>query len=301
MRLLNRSAGRISRHRRGPVAGLLVMLFGLLLTGGLYYAVFSPAQAEGEAMSQQDKIDAGRELFLVGCSFCHGQNAEGVVSQDGKTQLGPSLIGVGAAAVEFQVETGRMPAEAPGKQFPRKKVLFSEEEVDQLEAYISSLAPGPASPEPAEYDLNTYAENEGLSADEQRAAIVRGGQLFLTNCTACHNFEGSGGAMPDGKYAPKLKGVESKHIYEAMLTGPQQMPVFSNGVMTPEDKRDIIAYLKSIEDTEETPGYGGFSMGGFGPVAEGLFAWLAGIGVLVGFAYWIAAHTARSKKEEGNA
>ena len=38
MRLLNRPLGRLSRHRRGPFAGLLVVLFGLLLTGGLYAA-----------------------------------------------------------------------------------------------------------------------------------------------------------------------------------------------------------------------------------------------------------------------
>ena len=31
--------------------------------------------------------------------------------------------------------------------------------------------------------------------------------------------------MPRGGYAPTLRGVEAKHIYEAMLTGPQQMPV----------------------------------------------------------------------------
>ena len=44
MRLLNRPLGRLSRYRRGPVAGLLVVLMGLLLTGGLY-AAFTPASA----------------------------------------------------------------------------------------------------------------------------------------------------------------------------------------------------------------------------------------------------------------
>jgi ubiquinol-cytochrome c reductase cytochrome c subunit len=289
VRLLNRSAGRLSRHRRGPVAGLLVILLGLLLTGGLYYAVFSPAQAEEEALSQQQKIDAGRELFLVSCSFCHGQNGEGVLAADGKSQLGPSLVGVGEAAVEFQVETGRMPAVQPGQQLEAKADVFNREETEALMAYVGSLGPGPAAPEEADYSI------EGLSEDEQRAAIMEGGNLFLANCSACHNFEGSGGAMPWGKYAPKLKGVEDKHLYEAMQTGPQQMPVFSDSVLRPEDKRNIIAYVNSLE---ENPGYGGFSMGGLGPVAEGAFAWLVGIGGLVGFAYWIAAHTTRSKKEE---
>jgi ubiquinol-cytochrome c reductase cytochrome c subunit len=72
------------------------------------------------------------------------------------------------------------------------------------------------------------------------------------------------------------------------------MPVFSNGVLTPSDKRDIIAYLKK---NEETPAYGGFNIGSLGPVSEGLFAWLAGIGSLVGAAVWIASSSTRSKKK----
>jgi len=103
-----------------------------------------------------------------------------------------------------------------------------------------------------------------------------------------------GGALPRGKFAPKLTGTSEKHIYEALLTGPQQMPVFSNGVLTPQDKRDIIAYLKK---TEVTPSYRGFTLGSLGPVSEGMFAWLAGIGALVVAAVWIASSTARSKKK----
>jgi ubiquinol-cytochrome c reductase cytochrome c subunit len=290
LRLLNRSAGRISRLRRGRAAGLLVMLLGLVLTGSLY-AAFSPASAEkSSAAAQEEQIAAGRELFLVGCAFCHGQNGEGIVTDAG--QYGPSLVGVGAAAVDFQVGTGRMPAQQPGVQFPRKQHVYDDEEIEQLGAYVASLGPGPAVPESSDYST------EGLSEEEEHEAIVRGGQLFLTNCTACHNFDASGGAMPQGKNAPTLKGVDDKHMYEAMLTGPQQMPVFANDVMSPEDKRDIIAYVNSIG---ENPGFGGFGMGGLGPTSEGMFAWLVGIGSLVGFAYWIAAKTARSKKEEGEA
>ena len=55
----------------------------------------------------------------------------------------------------------------------------------------------------------------------------------------------------------------------------------------------VIAYL---EATDETPGYGGSGLGNLGPVSEGLFAWLVGIGGLVGFAIWIAAHTTRSTR-----
>jgi ubiquinol-cytochrome c reductase cytochrome c subunit len=291
VRLLNRSvngwAGRLSRHRRGPFAGVVLLLLGLVLSGTLY-SLLAPAQAQ-EQKSDEDLVAEGRELFLVGCSFCHGQNGEGIVTEDGESQLGPSLVGVGAAAVDFQVGTGRMPLAQPGAQAARKDPVYTEEETAALAAYVASLGPGPAIPDVADYST------EGLSDEEREAAIVRGGQIFLTNCTACHNFAGSGGAMPQGGYAPKIRGVEPHYVYEAMLSGPQNMPVFSNGNLPPDAKRDVIAYLESLE---ETPEYGGFGMGGIGPVSEGMFAWVLGIGTCVGAAIWIAAHTTRSNKEK---
>jgi len=291
VRLLNRSingwAGRLSRHRRGPLAGIVLLLLGLALSGSLY-SLLAPAQAQ-EQKADEELVQEGRELFLVGCSFCHGQNGEGVVTEDGESQLGPSLVGVGAAAVDFQVGTGRMPMAQPGAQAARKTPLYTEEETAALAAYVASLGPGPAIPDESDYST------EGMSDEEREAAIVRGGQIFLTNCTACHNFAGEGGAMPQGGHAPKIRGVEPRHIYEAMLTGPQNMPVFSNGNLSPEAKRDVIAYLESLD---ETPEYGGFGMGGLGPVSEGMFAWVLGIGSCVGAAIWIAAHTTRSKKEK---
>ena len=278
--LIRRTIGRVSAGRRSRFAAPLVLLFGLLVTGGMY-AALAPSTAQAQT-ADEDLVAKGKSLFLVGCASCHGQNAEGIQTERGN-QYGPSLIGVGAAAVDFQVGTGRMPMAQPGVQAPSKKVLYTPEEISQLGAYVASLGPGPEVPPKSEYDV-AKANNE---------SIVRGGEIFRTNCTACHNFAGSGGALPQGKYAPSLKGVSAKHIYEALLTGPQQMPVFSDHVLTPEDKADVIAYLKK---TEKTPGYGGFSMGALGPVSEGMFAWLVGIGLLVGFAVWIAAHTARIKK-----
>ena len=295
MRLLNRSAGRLSRHRRGRLAGLVVLLIGLLLTGGLY-ASFAPAQA-GKAESNEELIKEGRELFLVSCSFCHGQSGEGILTQDGD-QFGPPLTDVGAAAVDFQVGTGRMPLQQPGAQAPRKIRVFNEEETAALAAYVASLGTGPAIPEPEDYDLDAYLDGEGLEGEERAAAreasIVRGGQIFLSNCTACHNFEGAGGAMPRGGQAPKIRGVDSKYIYEAMLTGPQSMDTFSNGNLPPDAKRDVIAYLN---DLDEQPEYGGWGSGGLGPVVEGMWAWLIGIGLCVGFAIWIASHSTRSTKQ----
>lgn len=298
MRLLNRSAGRLSRHRRGPIAGLVVLLLGLLLTGGLY-AAFAPAQANSKA-DQEELVKQGRELFLVGCAFCHGANGQGVLTQGG-SQYGPALTDVGAAAVDFQVGTGRMPMAQPGVQAPRKEVVYTKSEIAALSAYVASLGTGPAIPDAELYDTERPGDlnGDGKEDDADRELLVtRGSDIFLANCTACHNFEGSGGAMPRGGFAPKIRGVDSKHIYEAMLTGPQSMDTFSDGNIPPEDKKAVIAYLETLD---KAPSYSGFTLGSLGPVSEGIIAWVGGIGLLVGFAVWIAAHTTRSSKKKDEA
>lgn len=270
----------LSTRRRHPLAGLVVVLLGLVMAGGLY-AVVAPRSAEAQT-SQQDLIEKGRGLFLVGCASCHGKLGEGIETKHG-TNLGPPLIGVGAAAVDFQVGTGRMPAVQTGAQIARKDPVYTPEQTSALAAYVASLSPGPAIPTKEQYDAS------GIEGE----SLVRGGELWRTNCTACHNYNASGGALPQGKYAPSLAGVSDKHIYEAMLTGPQQMPVFSDGTMTPEDKRQVIAYVRGLH---EQPNYGGFSLGYIGPVSEGLFGWLFGMGALVGFAVWIGSASVRAKK-----
>ncbi len=175
-----------------------------------------------------------------------------------------------------------MPMAKPEAQAPVKPNRYSEEEVAALAAFVASLGPGPGIPAPADYDPANVSEED----------IARGGELFRTNCSACHNFEGAGGALPGGKYAPSLIGVSDLHLYEAMITGPQQMPVFSDEVMRPEDKRAIIAYLN---DLHERPTQGGLALGGLGPVSEGLWAWILGLGSLMFFAIWIAAKGVKAK------
>jgi ubiquinol-cytochrome c reductase cytochrome c subunit len=282
VRLITRKiSARLSTRRRSRYAAPAVLVAALLASGGLYMTL-APADAT-RTTDDASTIAKGKALFQVGCASCHGKNAEGILTARGNN-YGPSLVGVGAAAVDFQVGTGRMPMAQPGVQAARKKPVYDAAEIEALGAFVQSLGPGPAVPDKDAYDTS------GASNEE----VVRGGQFFRTNCTACHNFAGSGGALPGGKHAPDLRGVSSKHIYEAMLTGPQQMPVFSDGVLSPSDKLDIIAYLKK---NDATPSYGGFTLGSLGPVSEGLFAWLVGIGGLVGVGIWITSSTARTKKK----
>ncbi|MCE1177428.1 MAG: c-type cytochrome [Micrococcales bacterium] len=255
----------LAARRRHPAAIALLLLLGLLVTGAVYSALAPQrVQAAAAADAGQDAAQ-GKKLFQANCATCHGLNATG-------TEDGPSLVGVGAASVDFQMGTGRMPMAAPGVQAPRSdKIKFSNEQIAQIGAYVATLGPGPSVPD------SKYTD--GTSGD-----AGRGGEIFRVNCAMCHNAAGAGGALTRGKYAPTLQGVKGKHIYEAMETGPQSMPVFNDSNLDPQAKADVITYLKSME-REGNPG--GYKLGGLGPVPEGLFAWTIGLAVMVGAAVWL--------------
>ncbi|MET4135815.1 c-type cytochrome [Pseudarthrobacter sp. PvP090] len=257
----------LSQKRRHPLAAIALLLMGLLVTGGLYAVATTVNQAKATTSFSANDAEEGGKLFAANCATCHGMGASG--SKDG-----PSLVGVGAAAVDFQVGTGRMPMQMNGPQAYKKPAQFNEEQTHQLSAYVASLGPGPSIP-------------EANVLDEQGDA-AKGGELFRVNCAMCHNAAAAGGALTRGKFAPALADVSGKHIYEAMVTGPQNMPVFSDANIGPEGKRDIITFLKQIE-ANGSPG--GADLGSLGPVSEGLFVWIAGLGVIIAFTIWLTSRT----------
>jgi ubiquinol-cytochrome c reductase cytochrome c subunit len=261
----HKTARKRKTGRRHPLATVALIAIGLGLTGGAYAAFNATGDTASATSSSASDIQAGAKLFQANCASCHGLQAEG-------TDNAPSLIGVGAAAVDFQVGTGRMPMAMSGPQAPEKPPQFSQAEIDQLAAYVASLAPGPGIP-----------DAEDTNADGNAA---RGAELFRVNCAMCHNVAGAGGALTEGKYAPSLIGVSPTHIYEAMVTGPQNMPVFNDRNISPSEKNDIITYLEYIQ---KNPSPGGFELGNLGPVAEGLFIWIFGLGSIVALTVWITA------------
>ena len=256
---------RLSKYRRHRAAAPLLLVVALLGIGTTFSVASASIKQTPSTFARSAAIDEGKQIFLKGCSSCHGLNAEG-------GSIAPSLIGVGAASVDFQVGTGRMPMADMSKQAARKRPVYNAEQTAALVAYVSSLAPGPAIPTDAVLNY----ERDGNTA--------QGGELFRTNCAMCHNFAGQGGALTQGKYAPTLMGVEPKYIYEALITGPQSMPVFSDKTITPAEKLSLIKWIKSAE---AEPNLGGATMGRIGPVTEGLLGWILGLGLLIAVAVWL--------------
>jgi ubiquinol-cytochrome c reductase cytochrome c subunit len=252
---------RRSKHRRrlANVAGLMT---ALVLTGALY-SVFAPAQA-ADGSEDSAAVQAGQELYETSCISCHGANLEGVEGR------GPSLIGVGEASVYFQVHTGRMPLVRQEADAHPKPTQFSDEEIDQLMAYVQANGGGPTLP----------------SGDLRDGDLAEGGELFRLNCASCHNFVGQGGALSSGKAAPSLENATDLELYTAMLTGPENMPVFGDNQLTTDEKRAIINYVQTIKEQADP---GGAGIGRIGPVSEGLVIWVVGIGALLFGIFWMGS------------
>jgi ubiquinol-cytochrome c reductase cytochrome c subunit len=256
----------IISRRRHPAAGYAAVVGGLVVAGVLY-GTFSGGGASAAAPAQESTaVVQGHSLFEESCSSCHGLDAQG-------TAEAPSLIGAGAAAVDFQMSTGRMPAKELGAENDRKPTTFTPQQIYDIAGYIASLGGGPAIPSASQ--VSTSGANTAL-----------GEELFSSSCAQCHGFAGAGGALTYGKSAPSLNASTPTQIYEAMLTGPEAMPVFGDGTITPAEKKDIIAYVTQTR-AEANPG--GFSLGRTGTTTEGLLGWLGGLGFLVLIAMWLTA------------
>ena len=261
-RLGTPTAPRSKARRR---FGSAVRMAGALaLVGGLY-AVFAPGVQAEDTSTLSGAAQQGQVLYDSSCISCHGRNAQGVPDK------GPSLIGVGSAAVEFQVTTGRMPLTQQQNQADRKKPVFSDDQARDIGAYIEAIGGGPQLP-----DGNDFHSDGNVAS---------GGELFRVNCSSCHAFGMGGGALSSGKYAPSLNDATDRQIYAAMLTGPENMPVFGDNQLSPQEKQDIIAYVRHQTDDQDP---GGWGIGRLGPVPEALVIFLVGLVSLIFASLWIA-------------
>ena len=224
---------------------------GALLAGATALLFGAGMADAGGVPDTSTRFPAGARLFQESCASCHGDHAQGV---DG---VGPSLIGVGAQAADFELSTGRMPLAVASAEPVRSKPAFSDAEMRSLVAYIGSLG-GPGIPQ----------------ADPAKGSVVAGRELFASNCASCHQITGSGGVVP-GASVPSLQSATPTQIAEAVRMGPYLMPRFSAGELTPRQVDGIAAYVLSTRSPEDP---GGWSIGHLGPVPEGLVAW--GIGIV---------------------
>lgn len=264
------NASPAGSNRRGRRRGLrrkltsAAVIVGALVTVGGGYALLAPSSGAADTAISSANVEQGRQLFETSCITCHGANLQGV------TGRGPSLIAVGSASVYFQVSTGRMPAVLQGADNERKTAQFTEAQTEWIAAYVQSIGGGPELP------------TGNLRGDD--STISAGGELFRLNCASCHNFAGKGAPLSAGKIAPSLNESTDRQIVTAMLSGPENMPVFSDNQITPDQKKSIVAYIQNLKASKDP---GGAGLDRIGPVSEGLLIWTVGLGALMLAILWI--------------
>src|ERR1700744_172034 len=272
---LNRSLSDRARRRlrRRLSAGLLLVL-ALVVAGGLAAVLTPSPQVAVADESSSALLRTGKQRFDTSCVTCHGATLQGVPDR------GPSLIGVGEAAVYFQVSSGRRPAMRGEAQVMCKEPIFDESQIDALGAYVQANGGGPT--------IERNADGSIAMTSLRGGDLGRGGDLFRLNCSSCHNFTGKGGALSSGKFAPELEPANEQQILDAMRTGPQNMPKFSDRQLSFDAKKDLIAYVKNVTEARSP---GGNGLGGFGPAPEGMVAWIVGMVAVIGAALWIGARS----------
>jgi len=195
----------------------------------------------------------GRALYTSACSACHGPDARGVAGK------GPSLVGAGAAAADFYLETGRMPLSDPSAEPVRGEPAFTRAERRALTDYIAALG-GPPVP-----TVHPGDAREGFKA-------------FRDRCAGCHSITARGGVAPPGA-APALQQATATQIAEAVRVGPYLMPRFDERQIDDAQLDSIVAYVLAQRHPDDR---GGWGIGNIGPIPEGLVAWLlAGTALLI--------------------
>lgn len=258
----------IAPQRDAMIGRLVRIALGLVVF--TICVVACAATVRASARTDDDgAVRRGRSLYLLGCASCHGADGRG-------TGQGPDLRGVGAASVDFQLSTGRMPNTQPDRQSVSKPSPYTRAQIDDLVAYVASLGPGPPIPD----------------VSSPRGDLQEGARLYLNNCAACHSAAGNGGALSLGRDAPTLHDATPVQVAEAMRTGPGQMPVFGTQTFTPKQVNSIVRYVEYLKKPQSP---GGFSLGLVGPITEGLVAILIGLGALMLVSRWIEPRSVREE------
>jgi ubiquinol-cytochrome c reductase cytochrome c subunit len=242
----------VSRLVRHAATLLAVCCGGMALWSAAAGGQDQSARAGG---GDSPLVRRGSDLYAQSCAGCHGEDLRGRKGQ------GPSLRGVGAAAVDFYVSTGRMPLADPTDEPVRADPEFSRRDIQALVAYVSGFG-GPAIP----------------AVDPDRGDVARGKEAFTESCAGCHQVLGRGGIVT-GAFVPALSDATPRQLAEAVRVGPYLMPPFGERQIDQRELDDIAAYVRASRHPDDR---GGWGIGNIGPVPEGMVAWLLAGLVLLG-------------------
>lgn len=214
-------------------------------------------------LMQSQPLPTGAQLFQTHCTSCHGMNLQG-------TSQGLPLINVDAAEVDYELQTGRMPAAIPWEQEYDKPPQFPPAQIAAIVDYVMSKSSG---------DKTLPTVNVPPFQQVSSETLERGREIYEANCEHCHSATGHGMSVGFQNVAPPLMDVRPQQLAEAVRTGPDVMPKFGSHIIDDRGLSDLVAYVEFLQRGQYNPG--GLQLADWGPVSEGFIAWTVGIGLLV--------------------
>jgi ubiquinol-cytochrome c reductase cytochrome c subunit len=195
------------------------------------------------------------EIYRAHCAPCHGEKGEGVSAFI--SIAGPPLLAVhdpGTVMTAVEVGPGRMPS------FAR---ALSVEQIHAVANYVTQ-------------ELAVIPLDGG--------DLAEGGKIFRRYCAPCHRTAVRGGALAfAGANAPELTGMSAAIVAGTIRRGAGPMPSFPATVLDEKQLASVVRYVRFVQ---HPPKPGGNALNWYGPVAEGLVAWVAMFG-LIGIVGWI--------------
>jgi ubiquinol-cytochrome c reductase cytochrome c subunit len=257
-------------------AACIIALLALITLGVVGAAAAQPPTGIVRPTTEphQPSVQLGAQLYAGNCATCHGIDGSGIEHRrpgaGGVLGEGPPLRGVGAMFADFYLRMGFMPLGNPHEEPEQSRVLFSENEIRSLVAYVSSLGAGLPIPH-----TGVRFEGDRLVGP---GTVANGLYQFTLHCAGCHQIVGRGGFVT-GARVPPLQGLTPTEIAEAVRIGPYLMPRFSPRQISKYQLASIIKYVLS---TRAPVNHGGWGIGNLGPIPEGIVAWWIGIPLLIG-------------------
>jgi len=210
---------RWSKRKRPIAIGAAVLIFlGTLEVMGALSA--APSQPQESPLVQE-----GLMVYQqINCAYCHSINGVGGA-------IGPDLSNVASQLTKEQITSYLQNPDLMVANTLHPKLEFTPDELNKLVAYLETLGP------PVVYSPQAP-------------------QFFAQNCAVCHSVNGVGGALgPDLSREGSLRTIDFLQSFISDPTTVVQgatMPAF-NRVLTPDQIKDIAAYLSSLKGQIASP------------------------------------------------
>jgi ubiquinol-cytochrome c reductase cytochrome c subunit len=248
-----RGRGNGIRHRRSLQCAQHRILGIVAGAVGLVFAFLFAGPAAFCEQGPSSPPDGG-QVFSHYCARCHGDRGQGISAV--VTYAGPSL------QAEHNAGNVMMALEVGPEHMPRFQYVLSGDQMHAVSQYVvQNLAVIPLS----------------------GGNVSEGGELYRTHCASCHRTAVGGGALAFvGLNAPSLVNKSPALIAGAIRWGPGPMPSFPPSILTDHQLDSIVDYIVTVQHPARP---GGNPMNWYGPVAEGVAAWVTVL-ILILFSMW---------------